>query len=368
MNIEVNELLEKSYRKESPFYIFGAGARGRQCSELCLHVRLPIAFFFDNNEKLWGKNVVDNVKCCNYQENTVDKNGLCCVCVAKEAETVKNQLREAGFEKVIDYDELFDSDWIMRRFYNHDFIAGIPYNPTSSVESNKKSNDAKDKKIAIYTCVLGGYDNLYLPNFDFAEGTDYYIITDRMDMDAGNVNLLHVDEVIPAGLEGNTIKNRYCKMHGKEIFPEYDYSIYVDGNAYIKRDVSNYVNRISELGLSFHVHENRQCIYSEGIAVVLARKGDKYKIQQQLCGYAEEGMPRNFGLIAGGLIVRDHNNHIANKIMHEWYEEFMKGEKRDQLSFSYVVWKNELNMNKITTLNDGKSRFENADLEIVQHR
>lgn len=368
MNIEVNELLEKSYRKESPFYIFGAGARGRQCSELCLHVRLPIAFFFDNNEKLWGKNVVDNVKCCNYQENTVDKNGLCCVCVAKEAETVKNQLREAGFEKVIDYDELFDSDWIIRRFYNHDFILGIPYNPTICVETNKKSAGVNDKKIAIYTCVLGGYDNLYLPDFDFAEGTDYYIITDRMDIDVGNVNLLHIDDAVPERLTNNTIKNRYCKMHGKEIFPEYNYSIYVDGNCHIKRDISQYVNLLSDYGLAIHTHDNRHCIYAEGVVLTLIKKGDNECIKQQMIQYMKEGMPRNFGLIAGGLIVRDHNNHIADKIMHEWYEEFMKGEKRDQLSFSYVVWKNGLDMNKLTTLNGGKSRLENADLEIVQHR
>lgn len=102
--------------------------------------------------------------------------------------------------------------------------------------------------------------------------------------------------------------------------------------------------------------------------MTLVKKGDKDKIVEQLSGYMEDGMPRNYGLISGGFLVRDHNNSIADKVMNEWYEEFLKGEKRDQLSFPYVAWKNGIAMEQLTLLNEGKNLLENKDVEFVAHR
>lgn len=368
MTRELDDLLERCYRNEIEFYVFGAGRIGGRCIELCSMVQVPVSLFLDNNQKLWGQKVVDDIACYNFLDPIVKRNALCCVCAINEIENITLQLKEAGFENIISYEELFTCDWIIRRFYNHDFEYAVPCNSAKKILSPHRRKSGVRKKIAIYTCVVGRYDELYLPDFKFVEGTDYYIITDRMDVDTGTIGKIYIEDVIPDDLTDNTVKNRYCKMHGNEIFSEYAYSIYLDGNAHIKRDISHYIYAVSNYGLSFHVHESRRCIYSEGVVVTLVKKGDKDKIVEQLSGYMEDGMPRNYGLISGGFLVRDHNNSIADKVMNEWYEEFLKGEKRDQLSFPYVAWKNGIAMEQLTLLNEGKNLLENKDVEFVAHR
>ena len=43
-----------------------------------------------------------------------------------------------------------------------------------------------------------------------------------------------------------------------------------------------------------------------------------------------------------GIIVRDHNNPTCIDLMEQWWNQIKTKSKRDQVSFNYLIWKNNL--------------------------
>ncbi len=90
---------------KNPLYIYCAGKRGR---ELLFALRLrgiKVTGFSDTNEKFWGA-VIDGCKCVCPDEIPKDA----CVVVAKVGpEKLQLQLEEKGYQKVLAYDDLFES-------------------------------------------------------------------------------------------------------------------------------------------------------------------------------------------------------------------------------------------------------------------
>ena len=54
--------------------------------------------------------------------------------------------------------------------------------------------------------------------------------------------------------------------------------------------------------------------------------------------------------------------------MEQWFKEYYEKEKRDQISLSYVLWKNGLDCNDVGLLNNGLPWKDNKDIECrVKH-
>ena len=56
--------------------------------------------------------------------------------------------------------------------------------------------------------------------------------------------------------------------------------------------------------------------------------------------YQKEGYPKHNGLVASGILFRNHHDKDVIKVMEDWYSEVVYYSFRDQLSFNYVCWKN----------------------------
>lgn len=56
-----------------------------------------------------------------------------------------------------------------------------------------------------------------------------------------------------------------------------------------------------------------------------------------------DGYPINNGLVECGIIIRKNNLENIN-FSKLWWNEFIKFSKRDQISFSYVLWKSPINI------------------------
>ena len=85
---------------------------------------------------------------------------------------------------------------------------------------------------------------------------------------------------------------------------------------------------------------------------MLNYKDDPYLIQKQMTKYSMVGFPKDNGLITGMVILRRHNEKDCIETMEDWWTEIKYGSKRDQLSFNYCAWKNNLKFNYM----DGDSR------------
>jgi len=217
------------------------------------------------------------------------------------------------------------------------------------------------KKAVVYTAIFGKYDNLVTPKVK-PDGFDFICFTDQ-DLQS---DVWKIKKVLPI-YKDNTRTARKYKILPHRYLPEYDISIWVDGNQNIVGNVSEMLDVYlinSNMAVYDHMScwDKRDCIYKEADAIFqLGRKnmnrtperGTKnFKdnpniIKQQIEKYKSEGFPNDFGLIVSGVIFRKHNNPDIVKCMEDWWVELKYGSKRDQLSFNYCTWKNNTNFNWI---------------------
>ena len=85
-------------------------------------------------------------------------------------------------------------------------------------------------------------------------------------------------------------------------------------------------------------------------------------VKNQVEKYNDDGYPQNNGLIFGGIILRRHNKQDCIDTMENWWTEIKHNSRRDQLSFNYVAWKQNLKFNYI----DGDIR-NNEFFSITKH-
>ncbi|WP_081372014.1 glycosyltransferase domain-containing protein [Selenomonas ruminantium] len=226
-------------------------------------------------------------------------------------------------------------------------------------------------KVIVYTCITGKYDNFSEPLYK-SPNCHYVAITDNQVDKQSNWEIISIDryaDCIPAGLNNLQI-NRWIKMHPHLLFPEYDYSIYVDGNVTIVTDIMPIILRqhMGNKFLGIHLHYCREKIKSEANALLSCGKVNyksKKKMMEQIESYYKKGYDDSVKLLEATIIVRKHNNERCIKIMEDWWTEFISGIQRDQLSLPYVLWNNDVCMNDIYLLGDNE--YANPRFFIVNH-
>ncbi len=218
-------------------------------------------------------------------------------------------------------------------------------------------------KIAIYTSIFGGYDDLpeilYKP-----DNCDFICFTDE-DIVSSEWKIIKSPTIYSSP---NRNAKRY-KVLPHKYLDQYEYSIWIDGNMSVKGDVNELVNQyLSNSSIAFYSHANnildsRSCPYEEAQFIltigdknyklnpsrgILAYKDNPQIISKQMQNYQHAGFPPNKGLITGMVILRKHNDDNCIKVMEQWWSEISYNSKRDQLSFNYSAWKQKVDFNYIS--------------------
>ncbi|PKN53582.1 MAG: hypothetical protein CVU55_00210 [Deltaproteobacteria bacterium HGW-Deltaproteobacteria-13] len=198
----------------------------------------------------------------------------------------------------------------------------------------------KNKKV-IYTCITGNYDQLNNHSYIHPHW-DYVCFTD--DLSAKNSNNSSW-EIRPLAFNNmdNVRNNRWHKLHPHILFPEYERSIYVDANINfisdgLFADIDAAVRESRKISLAPHF--SRKCIYDELDACLKFEKDDPDVMKEQIDLIKKDGFPENYGLFEGNIIYREHHDQDVIKIMRDWWWWIENYSRRDQLSFTYVLWKN----------------------------
>ena len=203
-------------------------------------------------------------------------------------------------------------------------------------------------KRIIYTSVFGGYDNVVEQGSD---GWDWKCFSE--------------DTHIPIYEDNNRNAKRF-KVLPHRYLKDYEYSVFIDGNMSVRGDLNELVDRyLKDSNVAFFSHSNnhldgRNCPYDEARTIfqlgdknmkatpdrgMLNYKDNPFVIEKQMNIYIDEGFPKNKGLITGMVILRRHNEADCIQTMEDWWTEIKYNSKRDQLSFNYSAWKNNLNFN-----------------------
>ena len=215
-------------------------------------------------------------------------------------------------------------------------------------------------KIVIYTAIFGGKDDLIEPAF-IPEGCDFVCFTDRgFESDVWDVR--KVEKVFE-----DPVRNaRMYKTLPHKFLSEYEISIWIDGNLLLRGDINELIKKyLTNVNLAVFSHnqhtkrwkkifwiknkeDNRDCIYDEAKYLITLNEQGKYKddselIKKQIEDYRKEGYPEHNGLVVSMVVLRKHNEPDVVKLDEDWWNEIKNNSRRDQLSFNYVAWKNNLN-------------------------
>jgi len=215
-------------------------------------------------------------------------------------------------------------------------------------EQYKLTKKFEYSKIIIYTSIYGNYDKLKeQPKF---ENVEYVCFTDNPLLVHPTWKIIHNNKIMIG--RPDVYKAKYFKMKSHELFPDADYTIFIDASIQIRHNnfIQILLNYLGEHDYGIYIHPKRGCIYQEH-KILLKSKSQKMKkilpiINKQLEHYGKEGIPQNFGLWACGILIRK-NTEYNKKINELWWEEILKWSYRDQLSLPYILWKNNLSIDTI---------------------
>jgi len=219
----------------------------------------------------------------------------------------------------------------------------------------------------IYTAIFGNREPLREPKFR-PPGCDFVCFTDQpfssVTWLVRRMKAPHIDPLRAS---------RKIKILAHRYVPEYEQSVWIDGNLIVRGDVNELLQKyLSEAPLAVfrHAHGTMDPHNSlkEEVAFLIHRaaqgksKDDPAVIQAQLSEYERRGFPDTNGLSINMVILRKHNNPNVVAAMNLWWDEYDAWSKRDQMSFNYVMWKTGLPF----TYMDGDSR-NNPYFQWVPH-
>jgi hypothetical protein len=184
--------------------------------------------------------------------------------------------------------------------------------------------------------MFGDYDDLFVPSLEQAEICDFVIFTDQHDVPPpwrrGPVSYSTPNRVK---------RNRFYKLLPHRLFPNYEWSLYLDSNVDLRMDPLELLDRHSHHGWDFLVfrHPGRASILEELAACIELRKDNAELMVRQVAGYLEDGFRHAFALTQNNIMLRRHNDPALMALGEAWWAEVQSKSQRDQLSLSYVVEK-----------------------------
>lgn len=189
-------------------------------------------------------------------------------------------------------------------------------------------------KIAIYTAIIGDYETPKDPLFK-DEGIDYFLFTDQRT----ESNVWNVRYISHSGLTTRKTA-RSIKILPHEFLPDYDLTIWVDANFTQKKSVKPLIERMID-DVVLLKHPARDCLYDEALTCIDFKHDYQDIIEEQVYFYQRQGYPIKNGLVATGLILRKNTEQVR-KLCDDWWYEVLSKSGRDQISFDYVAWINEI--------------------------
>ncbi|MCR5164823.1 MAG: DUF616 domain-containing protein [Thermoguttaceae bacterium] len=232
--------------------------------------------------------------------------------------------------------------------------------------------DAKSKRTeparkVVYTCITNGYDDLgEIRCFHYTDPAwDYVCFTDDENLIAGKT--FGIWEIRPLQFtQCDKIRNaRRHKILPHELFPEYDESLWIDGNVNLVTPFIFEEIRRRKTDLLLPKHFSRDCLYAEFEAVMGFKIIDPELGKKQMEAYRAAGFPEHYGLHETNLVYRRHNEPEIQKIMAEWMFWIENYTQRDQLSLSFALWKNH---RTVASSSFPNARTDEKNFCVFEHR
>lgn len=200
-----------------------------------------------------------------------------------------------------------------------------------------------NKKLCVYTCITGDYDNLH--EIKYPEKTiDYYCFTNNKSITSKTWRVIYVKD---AKLDNRNLA-RKIKILGHEIVNKYETAVWTDASIVWEQPFSKFVKTyLKNAPLAMFRHHARENIFEEAVACLKYGKDTKERITKLLDYYQTEQYPDTNGLFESTVFIKKPSEPKVIEAMQLWFDFIENYSPRDQLSFPYVVWKTGLKVNPI---------------------
>ena len=209
------------------------------------------------------------------------------------------------------------------------------------------------KKIWVYTCITGNYDNL--KEIEKETGIDYYCFTNNKKIISKSWNVIYLEN--ESNLSNIELARKIKILGHPLINNNYDILLWMDGAVTFKKKITDFINyylKDNDTFVAFK-HGQRNNIFDEAKECVITKKENKEKVQKLLKFYQDQNYPDNNGLIESTVFIKRPNDIVVKKTMDMWFNMILDFSTRDQLSFNYCIYKTGLKVkwiNKKVFCND----------------
>jgi hypothetical protein len=209
-------------------------------------------------------------------------------------------------------------------------------------------------RLVVYTSLFGSYDHLFVPSPEQARGCDFVVFTDQP-----NIPPPWRRGLIIYTSPSRTRQSRFYKLLPHRLFPQHEWSLYLDANIDIRLDPVELLERYRDLGADFLLfrHPTRTSILEELGACIGQRKDDAELMIRQVAQYLESGFKQAFPLTENNVLLRRHNDPELAALGEDWWTELKAKSRRDQLSLSYIIERK--NYRRIALFEDGRVSARN---------
>ena len=355
-NCTIMKLLDIAKKNNWKICSYGLGVMGIGTGRKLLEwLNVTPDFYCDRNSKVLDRYSIANDKKIYLEELLqIKEDVLVFVFIgAEHSQNAQQELEKNSYLHVVTWQELLRGDELIEKYFE---IGSIPhYNKQEKIFCSRIENKIKDTdRIAIYTCITNGYDQLNEP-LCIENNCDYFFITDMTDTEQLSASSIYkkinIDEVVPKRLTSSKDKNRYCKSHGYKIFSDYDYSIYLDGNIQIVKPIMPLLEMLSEVGVAFHMHPHTYDPYEEAFSLSIRSRITKQEAGKTMRWFWNKGMPRFYGMVECSVILCNNRSSVANELLDKWFCNYDRGDaKRDQIYMSFTFWEMGIEIEQVRTL------------------
>lgn len=242
----------------------------------------------------------------------------------------------------------------------HDFLVTPEFEELKNIYNERiEKSDLRifsKKSCVVYTCITNEHDSIKEPLYYNPE-IDYVLITDTEVSEDSVWKGRDINDIVEIQGLDPRMKARYIKTHPHIIFPQYEYSIYIDGSILIVTDLKPLLDDLDKNSFGVHMHPIRNCIYQEAEKLISTNKTNSRAILNQMKQYKYLGYPKENGLYETKILVRKHNDKDCINLMEKWWSELLTKSERDQLSLPYVLWESGIDISILGSDPNKNPRF-----------
>ena len=200
------------------------------------------------------------------------------------------------------------------------------------------------KKICVYTCITGDYDELH--EVEIVESNiDYVCFTNNDKIKSRTWKIIHIEN---DGLDNHKLARKIKILGHDYINKNYDISVWIDADIVFRKKIYDFIKTYLHTNpIAFFKHFSRDCAYDEAKECLKRRKETKENLLKTVAFLKNENYPEKNGLYETTVFIKKHNDNKIKKAMNTWFKMIQEYSKRDQLSVGYAMWKNNIRVSEI---------------------